>query len=99
MDDKTLETCRVFVEGYVQGVGYREFVRRWAVRLGVCGWVRNRTDGAVEALVQGGGADLAALLVEMRQGPRGCDVSQLRIVAEDAGGLDEPGMFIIRPTL
>ncbi len=44
---------RVVVEGYVQGVGYREFTRRMALRLGVSGWVRNRSDGAVEALVRG----------------------------------------------
>ena len=51
------ESCtivrRVVVEGYVQGVGYREFTRRAALRLGVAGWVRNRSDGAVEALIRG----------------------------------------------
>ena len=49
------ETCtivrRIVVEGDVQGVGYREFTRRAALRLGVSGWVRNRSDGAVEALI------------------------------------------------
>ena len=44
---------RVVAEGVVQGVGYREFTRRWAMRLNISGWVRNRRDGAVEALVCG----------------------------------------------
>ena len=61
---------RVVVEGYVQGVGYREFTRRMALRLGVSGWVRNRSDGAVEALVRGSPVAVEALVVEMRSGPR-----------------------------
>ena len=40
----------VLVEGRVQGVGYREFTRRRALRLGISGWVRNRSDSAVEAV-------------------------------------------------
>ncbi len=99
MNKKTLEVRRVLVEGYVQGVGYREFVRRWAVRLGISGWVRNRTDGAVEALVRGRNADLEALLAEMRRGPRGSGVTQLRIVESEVDGSDAVDTFIIRPTL
>jgi acylphosphatase len=44
---------RVLVDGAVQGIGYREFTRRAALGLGVSGWVRNRYDGAVEALIRG----------------------------------------------
>jgi acylphosphatase len=43
---------RVLVGGSVRGVGYREFTRRAAMRLGVSGWVRNRSEGAVEALAR-----------------------------------------------
>jgi acylphosphatase len=60
----------IAVEGVVQGVGYREFTRRAALRLNVSGWVRNRSDGAVEALVRGPPAAVEALIAEMRQGPR-----------------------------
>src|SRR5271165_3765794 len=49
MGEKVVQVRHVFVEGYVQGVGYRAFVCRWAQRLGVSGWVRNRTNGEVEA--------------------------------------------------
>ena len=43
----------LLVTGTVQGVGFREYMRREAQALGVKGWVRNRRDGSVEALVQG----------------------------------------------
>ncbi len=89
---------RVIVEGFVQGVGYRDFVRRAALRLGVSGWVRNRADGSVEALVVGAPADIEALLAEMRRGPRGAMVTSLRLA--EPGGQDEAktGTFAIRPT-
>ena len=45
MPDKFTIVRRVLVEGAVQGVGYREFTRRTALRLNVSGWVRNRSDG------------------------------------------------------
>jgi acylphosphatase len=63
------ETLRVIIEGRVQGVGYREFVRRAAARHHVTGWVRNRADGAVEAVISGDTQSMAALLREMRDGP------------------------------
>ena len=52
MPDETL-VRRVVVEGFVQGVGYRVFARRAALRLRISGWVRNRPDGTVEAFVKG----------------------------------------------
>jgi acylphosphatase len=87
---------RVVVEGYVQGVGYREFTRRAARRLRVAGWVRNRSDGAVEALVQGSPEGVEALITEMRKGPRSAVVDRLSVIEHDeiAGG--DSGMFIIR---
>ena len=44
---------RLVIRGWVQGVWFRESMRREAEALGVAGWVRNRTDGTVEALVEG----------------------------------------------
>ncbi len=99
MGQEALQVRRVMVEGYVQGVGYREFVRGWAVRLGVSGWVRNRADGAVEALLQGAATDLETLLIEMRKGPRGSEVTRLRLLEGGASDPGEPGGFAVRPTL
>ncbi|MGH6797324.1 MAG: acylphosphatase [Roseiarcus sp.] len=74
---------RVVVEGSVQGVGYREFTRRAALRLGVSGWVRNRSDGSVEALVRGSPDAIEALIAEMRKGPRFAVVDSLSVTQRD----------------
>ena len=89
---------RVLVEGFVQGVGYRDFARRAALRLGVSGWVRNRADGTVEALIEGQPAAVEAMLAEMRRGPRGAEVTSLRLV-DPGPAIDlQSGSFLIRPT-
>ncbi len=90
---------RVVVEGFVQGVGYREFARRAALRLGVSGWVRNRSDGTVEALVCGSPADVEAVLAEMRRGPRAAAVTGLRLLDPDGADAAPTGTFVVRSTL
>jgi acylphosphatase len=89
---------RVVVEGFVQGVGYRDFARRAALRLGVSGWVMNRMDGTVEALIAGAPADIETMLAELRRGPRGAQVTRLRLIdpGEEAGA--ESGAFVVRMT-
>jgi acylphosphatase len=100
MNDEALQLRHVLVEGCVQGVGYREFVRRSAARFHISGWVRNRTGGRVEALACGASDDLEALLAEMRKGPRGSEVTNLRIIEQhDATAADKTGAFAVRPTL
>jgi len=65
---------RVILSGRVQGVGYRDWMVRMARGLGVSGWVRNRMDGAVEALVAGDTAAVEELLRRCRAGPPGARV-------------------------
>ena len=89
---------RVVIEGCVQGVGYREFTRRAALRLSVSGWVRNRSDGAVEALICGPPVAVEALVAEMRKGPRFALVESLSVIEHDEANRDDGGAFIIRPT-
>ena len=94
MDDSALAR-HVLVEGVVQGVGYRQFTRRWALRLNISGWVRNRGDGSVEALVRGRATDVEMLLAKMRKGPPGAEVTNLRIEASE---VEEMG-FAVRATV
>jgi acylphosphatase len=98
MPDSSNLVLRVTVEGVVQGVGYREFTRRAALRLNVSGWVRNRSDGAVEALVQGSRADVDALIAELRKGPRLAVVDNVSVI-EDGETPDSDGeTFVVRST-
>lgn len=66
---------RLLIHGRVQGVGYRHWAVATATRLGVVGWVRNREDGSVEALVEGDTAAVEEMLRACRRGPVGAAVS------------------------
>jgi len=72
-------TLRLSVWGRVQGVGYRESLRAEALRLGVRGWVRNRRDGSVEAVLQGPPEAVEAVLAWARRGPPAARVTQLEV--------------------
>jgi acylphosphatase len=80
------------------GVGYREFTRRAALRLSVSGWVRNRSDGAVEALVRGSPASFDALIAEMRLGPRFAVVKRLSVIGQDEPQGGDSGTFVVLST-
>ena len=69
---------RIFVEGRVQGVGYRAFLVREAEALGLSGWARNRADGSVEALIAGSPQSIAALITAARRGPNHARVDVMR---------------------
>jgi acylphosphatase len=77
-------TRHLRISGRVQGVGFRYSMQREAARLGLSGWVRNRRDGGVEALVQGDEASVAALTAWARRGPAGARVSELRVASAEA---------------
>jgi acylphosphatase len=88
---------RAVVEGFVQGVGYRHFAYRAALRLGLSGWVRNRSDGTVEALLAGPPDAVEAMLAELRRGPPGARVRSVRL-AEAYGAEWTSGVFEVRAT-
>ena len=62
-------TLRLVIHGRVQGVFFRDSMRREAIRLGIAGWVRNRSDGTVEATVQGEPDAVEAILRWAHRGP------------------------------
>jgi acylphosphatase len=82
-----MERKHVFIYGFVQGVGFRFGVERAANARGVSGWVRNRPDGAVEAVFEGEPDDVEAVVVFCRQGPRGADVDRVDVRSESPEGL------------
>jgi acylphosphatase len=87
---------RLVIAGRVQGVGYRDWMVQSATALGVSGWVRNRRDGTIEALVAGDTAAVEELLRACRRGPRAALVSSIE---EDlADPPDAPG-FVRLPTV
>ena len=75
---------RLLISGRVQGVNYREAMRYEAARLGVTGWVRNRRDGSVEAVVDGADADVQAMIAWTHRGPPSARVTDVQ-VSEHAG--------------
>lgn len=83
------------VDGLVQGVGFRAFVVDKAQELGLNGWVRNRWDGSVEALVEGDRQVLEQFLALLRRGPRAAHVNELKFEWQDALG-DLDGFFVRR---
>ncbi len=86
---------RLVISGRVQGVGYRDWMMSRARKLGLDGWVRNRVDGTVEAVVDGDEASLQELLRLCRRGP---PLAQVTHIEEDLSEPpDEPG-FHRRPT-
>jgi len=84
-----MQARHIFVDGMVQGVGYRAFVEREARTLGLVGWVRNISDGRVEVLAQGDDATLERLEALLHEGPGTAMVSMVKSrVAEPDPELD-----------
>ena len=82
------------ISGRVQGVGFRFSLAEQARRRGVTGWVRNRRDGTVEAVLDGAPEAVETVLGWARRGPRGASVTGVS-VDETAG---EFARFELRPT-
>jgi len=90
-----MAAIRLVISGRVQGVGFRAFVERQARRRGLQGWVRNRRDGTVEALLIGEESALGEMEAACRRGPSLAAVTGLdRFEAEDDGSEG----FEARPT-
>ncbi len=78
---------RVIVHGRVQGVFFRDSVRRLAEQHGVHGFVRNTHDGTVEAVVEGDADAVERVVAFCRRGPRGAEVERVDVQEEAPEGL------------
>lgn len=82
-------TRRLRIRGQVQGVNLREAMRQRADQLKITGWVQNRLDGSVEAIVQGEAFAIDAIVEWAHQGPPGARVDTLDVeTADDEGNYD-----------
>jgi len=86
MSQGAMRAALLRITGRVQGVGYRAWAIETAVRLRLRGWVRNRSDGSVEAHIIGGEDAVAAMIEACRTGPFAARVTGVRIseAADDA---------------
>ena len=78
--------AQVIIQGFVQGVAFRASVRSEASQLGVNGWIRNLSDGDVEAVFEGEKNSVEEILVWCRQGPPGARVLNMEIAWEPYKG-------------
>ena len=76
----------VVVTGRVQGVFFRDSMRREARRLGIAGWVRNCPDGTVQAHLEGSPDAVDALVRWSREGPRHASVDDVRVAEAQPAG-------------
>ncbi len=79
-----MKQAHVVVSGVVQGVGYRYFVRSNARKLGLTGWVRNTSNGKVEAVLQGSQQQVEKILALLRKGPMLSEVEDIQVVWEES---------------
>lgn len=79
---------RVVVRGLVQGVYFRDTLRRLATTSRVSGWARNNWDGTLEAVFEGEPEAVERLVAFCREGPRGARVSNVDVASEEPEALD-----------
>ncbi len=79
-----MKQVHLFISGYVQGIGYRQFVKSNAQRLGLTGWVRNLSDGRVEAIVQGDKEKIEELITLCKTGPMLSEIKDVEVKWEEA---------------
>ncbi len=90
-------TRHLSIHGLVQGVGFRRYMIYEAQQLDIGGWVRNRSDGSVEAVVQGSEAAVATIIECAQRGPRASQVSTVTVSAAE-GAENFHGRFDSRRT-
>ncbi len=94
MDETAVEVVRVVISGRVQGVGFRRWVEREATMRGLFGWVRNLSDGNVEALFAGGAERVRDMVAACHDGPGLARVDKVRMAPGELPR--QPGFRVLR---
>ena len=81
-------TRRLVIRGLVQGVGFRYSLQREALRLGLVGWVRNRRDGTVEAVVCGPESAVHSMVAWAHRGPPAARVESVDVAIDEGSFQD-----------
>lgn len=82
-----MKQAHVFISGYVQGIGYRQYVKSNAQKRGITGWVRNSEDGGVEAVFQGDEKNIEEFIGICRAGPMLAEVKHIGFEWEEGEAL------------
>lgn len=96
MPEPTIIARHLMIQGRVQGVGYRASAHVEAQRLGLSGWVRNRRDGAVEALVAGSAEVVEQFVAWARRGPDAAQVTAIEVTVSD---MPDTKTFVVKSTV
>ncbi len=78
------QQVHVIISGVVQGVGFRQFIRSNATKLGLLGWVKNTPDNKVEAVLSGEKEIIEKMIAICRQGPFLSEVKKVEVVFEES---------------
>lgn len=79
-----IKRAHIFVEGKVQGVGFRYFTQTNAREMGLNGWVKNLSDGRVEAVFEGPKRKVSTMIEKCRKGPRAARVKNVNMQWEES---------------
>lgn len=75
-----MKNAHIFISGFVQGVGFRHFIKNKASELGLTGWVRNMSDGRVEAVFSGSKEKIEKIILSCRKGPFLTEVESIEVI-------------------
>lgn len=78
-----MKICNIFISGFVQGVGFRAFIKRNALKLGLTGWVKNLQDNRVEAIFQGPKEKIDQMIEICEKGPFLSEVKDVEVIWEE----------------
>lgn len=76
-------TAHIFISGFVQGVGFRRFVKHHAVKLGLTGWVKNLEDNRIEAVFQGSKEQIEKIISICKKGAFLSEVKDIEVFWDD----------------